>query len=878
MRSWLLLWFLGKGILSPASEAVWSTGLPKILGHGASGPVGVNSTAAAHGMLSGPRGLQASHLVFVHEEETAVQSVEEVIYCSIYLTASLPMGLIAEIGLLLQRAVALTLEIREDWVNTLEMTSDAAPEAPEGDTLDLDWQNFHFQFVILPPQRGSLGITYLLQVAAEASLLETLKALVRESPTMTQVLISPFWLLIMPPPEVTSESVTRPQLFATWTSTESPPIYIPAISTSGLPPIPQSCSSTEAPCTCAGIIGCEWVTDSNGNSFCQEGRGRVPCSACSAQEHCAATSCAGLTSPCSCAYSVLGCHWVPNRLRCFDGTSPGTPCSACATQNHCNPPEIRTYFPAAGTQLRVPEHNDIEINFNRAVVIKRVGSVSYKCTGQELPFYVPWEDVRSSSDTGILISISVLLKAEFSSLRTCTLAIGAGVVADRSDVPFTGLPQGLYSFTLGDTVSPQLIQFEPLNGKSDVTPGTAVTFTFNEDLVILAGNNFITVYELTDAGGQVRGGAIAEFRMSSSAVVVSARTITVELAQLTKAGLEYSIDLPVDTISDEAGNRFQGLPSGAYTFRCTGVSFIESPLNDGSLEEFYPVMMAAGAVFVLGPVGLMLWRLSRLRKVKHLQIRPSSISPQTLPPGSPKGLQEDIMDSDELDHSATFASTWSFGNRSEHNVADDHMDSSGRNWAHKVKGPQSPQSPQAQWQGAFVKSSVARKGMAGAGAAAATLNRDRKVGNLGGSGRFGPAPERSDSTKDLNGKSHSKRSSSTNNPAGNSSSAKQTPPKEASHNNQSSQSHSQSNSNQEQSSKPKVDASADMSGDSAALKAKKLAIERKLRDMMQAPVAERKKALRELMLEYHPDKSSDEHAKEVFQFINASRAWFLAET
>lgn len=62
------------------------------------------------------------------------------------------------------------------------------------------------------------------------------------------------------------------------------------------------------------------------------------------------------------------------------------------------------------------------------------------------------------------------------------------------------------------------------------------------------------------------------------------------------------------------------------------------------------------------------------------------------------------------------------------------------------------------------------------------------------------------------------------------------------------------------------------------MKAKKLAVERKLRDLMDKPMAERKKALREMMLEYHPDKSSDEHAKEVFQFINASRSWFLAET
>ena len=29
---------------------------------------------------------------------------------------------------------------------------------------------------------------------------------------------------------------------------------------------------------------------------------------------------------------------------------------------------------------------------------------------------------------------------------------------------------------------------------------------------------------------------------------------------------------------------------------------MENPLSDGSLQEFYPVFMAAGAVFVMGPV------------------------------------------------------------------------------------------------------------------------------------------------------------------------------------------------------------------------------------------------------------------------------------
>ena len=346
---------------------------------------------------SGPGRRAAEDLVFVTAEENAIQSVEEVVYCTIYLTASLPMGLIGEIGLLLNRAISLTLELKTTWVKTTDLKSSPAPEVPEGDTTSQDWQNFQFDFVVLPPQSGSAGVTYLLQVASEGSLLQTFKALVRESPSMTSVLISPFWVLLMPVPQVRAETVTRPAIFATWSSTQLPPIYIPAITTTPVPVAPQTCTSTSTPCTCAFISGCEWVTAVGGASFCQDGRGRVPCSACSAQEHCAATSCAGLTSACPCTYSPLGCHWDEANVRCQIGTSPGTPCSACATQRHCNPPEIVSISPASGTRLKVPEHNNILINFNRAVVITQLGSVSFKCTGQQLPFFVAWEGVQPTA-------------------------------------------------------------------------------------------------------------------------------------------------------------------------------------------------------------------------------------------------------------------------------------------------------------------------------------------------------------------------------------------------------------------------------------------------------------------------------------------------
>lgn len=54
-------------------------------------------------------------------------------------------------------------------------------------------------------------------------------------------------------------------------------------------------------------------------------------------------------------------------------------------------------------------------------------------------------------------------------------------------------------------------------------------------------------------------------------------------------------------------------------------------------------------------------------------------------------------------------------------------------------------------------------------------------------------------------------------------------------------------------------------------------VNQKLRDMMDSPFQVRKKTLKDLLVEHHPDKNSDEHATEVFQAVNNARTWFLFE-
>lgn len=339
-------------------------------------------------------------LVFVEAGETAVQSSELVITCTFHLLAPFPMGLVGEAALLLKKSVAQTLQLTEASLVTQLTSSSPNPPFSTAEVPDtLDWQAFQFGFVVLPPAGGSQDVAYMLRQAAESAILVKFKELILARETMKNVVVSDYWILLMEMPVVTEETVWRPMFFATWTSTQQPLPYIPKITTT-TGGHPQSCASTSAPCTCAGISGCEWVKGVNGESRCQDGRNRVPCTACAAQEVCQAQTCGGLKSACLCAYSPLQCHWDTGGGTCLEGAGV-TECKACATQSRCKPPEILSIVPASGTQLRMPAHKDLHIDFNTAVRIRQTGSVSFSCSFQQLPFYVPWTDVRAStSSTG----------------------------------------------------------------------------------------------------------------------------------------------------------------------------------------------------------------------------------------------------------------------------------------------------------------------------------------------------------------------------------------------------------------------------------------------------------------------------------------------
>eukprot|EP00931_Biecheleriopsis_adriatica_P089117 TRINITY_DN6329_c0_g1_i1.p1 TRINITY_DN6329_c0_g1~~TRINITY_DN6329_c0_g1_i1.p1 ORF type:complete len:949 (-),score=154.11 TRINITY_DN6329_c0_g1_i1:262-3108(-) len=849
-----------------------------------------------------------AELSFGATGEDRVESFEEVIQGAYLIHAPIPMSLVGETILCLKRALASSLTSREDFI-IIRVTgnTNAVYRGPDS-TL---WQTFQYEYSILSPRGASSSFTEVLTTIGEGSPLPTLIAkfqaeLKRSSATAgIDFLDSNEWGVITTRPIVSEKEVLRPISFGTVSETggsgggeggggggggggegtsgsDGSSLSVPPVSTNTNEFVPsQSCSGVSSPCMCASRQNCEWI-EAGVASRCQAGSYGVPCSMCNTQNHCAATQCSRLNSPCACAYAAIGCRWIEASGQCADGAGY-TPCSACATQSHCDPPEVASIIPASGATLQLPAHLTIQVNFDRKVLLSGRGTVEFKCSDQPIPFNVPWSDIHGNAlGDGILVSINILLRAGFTETRTCSLGIGAGVVRDAYGVPFIGLNTGAYTFKLGDTVEPQVVGYSPQNGKTEVLPGSPVTFVFNEDIVLLRKQSLITLYELVDGPGPVQGGAVAQFSFSSEQVLIEADHITVDLIGFVRSSSQYSLELPAGSLSDAAGNLFQGLPSGAYRFRTSAAVIQEQhPLaeqSDIDLTATYSIAIVVASVFLLIVVCVITFRMLRLQKIKGAHpvkvsaVRPAE--PSKTGSGASAPQQDDMED---------FAD-WSFYGGSSAGT-DAELAQGARNWAQRVN------QPQAQWQGAFMKSAASKKGLAGAAAAAASMNnlregKDRRKSSSEASGAQNVKQQ---------GTSSKEPATSPKSPTGRRSSSASAPPQQG---DTSSQAKRSSTSGAKaaaggpggtaNSSKPKPatgskqappkEASADTSGDSPELKAKKHGIERKLRDMMSAPIADRKKALRELMLEYHPDKSSDPLAKEVFQFINSSRGWFLAET
>jgi len=439
-----------------------------------------------------------------------------------------------------------------------------------------------------------------------------------------------------------------------------------------------------------------------------------------------------------------------------------------------------------------------------------------------------------SSGNALNLDISDAVKGlNRDSDRKCGVAMAADLLCARgTSAPFPGIGKGAYEFTMTDTSAPTVVGFEPNDGATQVGPDTVVQFLFNEPVILGPSTLYLTLNTLeTD-----RAGAISS-TVSSKAYALEVphvqhkggRILMFDMKGKTNPGWLYSIALPSGAVEDSAGNKFAGLAGGKYTFRIARSEFLATGEESGGNIGFI-VGLSIGLVCGGIIIAALVWKFQAAFSLQqlHKQQEKKPTGPVHVPTAKmvqPQGRTEHV----------------------------DPFKTSERSF---VGGP-SPNTPSAKES----STTSAADGQRTGGGLSGKMSWARAGSPAPKAERIFPdsKPERVH-PQPSHGSSHSaseqRRSSSRGRPP---------------------QSESKPGGSTPSSSTkaPPQRPAAETSG-ACAVSPEAKAVEKKMRQMMNEPLAVRKKMLKDLMLEHHPDKNDgSESAKEVFQFINGARGWFL---
>ncbi|CAE8600499.1 unnamed protein product, partial [Polarella glacialis] len=401
--------------------------------------------------------------------------------------------------------------------------------------------------------------------------------------------------------------------------------------------------------------------------------------------------------------------------------------------------------------------------------------------------------------------------------RDCGLSILPGKICNRDSVPFSGIYMGDYRFTL-DVVPPNLVAIEPQNTVTDVPLDGTVTLTFSEP--IASGRGAVSLGPLEY--GVVLWGRAVMIPMDSPAVVARGSSLFVVLGGV-QPGQRYTMSLPQGAVLDRAGNSYRGLPEQAYTFQ-TAAAPAQSEQGGGAKmnlpEELLIAVIAVACLVVVVAIAV---PLMLTYKVPEMIYEIRSPKPEIPSPAAESQSVEAVrLDSKQRRPTAPAAVPA---------TATASLQASGGAhgaWTTTTHEPPAAQgvksAPAAQW---------AQKTSLPGGPGA--KNAAQPVRSSSASAKVSPEPRNSSKqTRDPGPQFSSSKSSVTDREK-----LRPTVKDEC----------------------PEV-----------------LAVAKKLRAMMDEPLPLRKKLLKDLMLEYHPDKNSQENAKEVFQYVNNSRSWFLSDS
>lgn len=591
------------------------------------------------------------------------------------------------------------------------------------------------------------------------------------------------------------------------------------------------CVVATHPCVCASALSsCAWVSYANGGGRCfYDANANIDCGLCPSQVKCAGSPCATFSDACRCALSPSSCAWITGTNACVARGSMTTPCSACSSQPVCQlaKPQTIAFDPPRGSRgsgvddvLQVVF--DVELKW---CVRDDVHSVSFWCEGSQTQSVGPFFLTIVSRALNVDISDAVQGLARDED-RVCGLFIHPELLCNRvTGAPYAGLSQGVYSFTLSDTSAPTVDRFHPNDGATQVNPDTVVQFTFNEPVVLGPSTLFLTLSTLDTESSEGGSTEVSSRLFAFEIPHVSAKGNTIlqfDMKGKTNPGWLYSIALPRGAVADYSGNVFAGLSGGRYTFRVAPAVY--GP-DTGGGSDMTGLLVAIVVGLVCGGicVATLVWKFQNACYVNPAY-RVKERRPGPVPVPAMKQVQPQV----ESVEPSTQATTPSNTSSSFH-------------------GPPSQNGPSGAQRSspANEKLSWARTG--------SPAPKPERIYHDSKPERVYPEPRRSSSQ----GRPPPAPSDSRSTPADSRSGSKGEPrPKPAP--------------------KPEPTTKTVTSPVVEGTTPETRAIEKKMREVMNEPVAVRKKVLKDLMLEHHPDKNAgSDSAKEVFQFINAARGWFL---
>lgn len=457
--------------------------------------------------------------------------------------------------------------------------------------------------------------------------------------------------------------------------------------------------------------------------------------------------------------------------------------------------------------------------------------------------------------TALKVDISYALKGLKRTIdRKCGLEMVADLICDQStSAPFAGIPRGAYSFTLTDADAPTVTSITPRDGASQVEPNAVIQFKFNEPIVLGPSTLFVTLSTLdTDRQGATSVVSNRVYPLQIPHVTTKGDSILqFDMTGKASAGWLYSISVPPGSVLDLSGNRFRGLAGGRYTFRVASAISRSGSSDDGGSDTGTTVFIVALVVGVLVGgiiVAAMVWKFQSgfvKNSYRHKEISEREIAPRSTSVNVPPGFQSqaDRAEPSSQPGGAQFNFVAGPSNPNKHGGAQSSAQAGERvTWARHAGGS-APATASA-------KTTPTQPTSSGPSRVYPNTSSE-------------PEPRRtSQNSKPPTGPTPGGRTSSSephsafaSRPHGSAASKAAPGP----------------------TSKPGPSAASKPSvppvPENSCPEIRK--VEKKLRDMMNEPFEVRKKLMKDLMLEYHPDKNSSDTAKEVFQFINSSKGWFL---